>query len=261
MHALRWVTSLLFLAATPALCAEYHVFLDGCGEDEFFSMCFKPGELTINVGDVVTFHNNLVSRADGWREESGHNVAAYDRSFRCARGCDDQGGDGSPSATAWTFSRRFATPGHFAYQDQAGLTSGVIIVRAAPTFAIAPGITGAWFDPAQDGHGLFLEVLSRNRFLAWWFAFDPADGEQAWFFGVGSYQGATASITQAQRITGGRWIPHFDPARLAIDQWGSLDFTFTDCNHGRVDFNAVAGFGSGSMHLTRLTLPSGLSCR
>ena len=25
--------------------------------------------------------------------------------------------------------------------------------------AIGPGFTGAWFDPAQSGHGLFIEIL------------------------------------------------------------------------------------------------------
>src|SRR5258707_10830721 len=33
-------------------------------------------------------------------------------------------------------------------------------VQSAPPFAIDPGITGAWYDPSQSGHGLFIEVLS-----------------------------------------------------------------------------------------------------
>ena len=39
---------------------------------------------------------------------------------------------------------------------------------------IHPGFTGSWYDPAQVGHGLFVEVLPDNRFLAAWFTFDPA---------------------------------------------------------------------------------------
>jgi hypothetical protein len=43
--------------------------------------------------------------------------------------------------------------------------------------------------------------------------------------------------------------------------WGTLTFTFTDCNSGRVDFTStVPGYGNGSMNLTRLTLPDGLTC-
>jgi hypothetical protein len=66
---------------------------------------------------------------------------------------------------------------------------------ALAQFAIGPGITGAWYDPLQSGHGLFIEVLPDNRFYASWFAFDPAGAQQAWFTGVGTYEGNTASIT------------------------------------------------------------------
>ena len=126
--------------------------------------------------------------------------------------------------------------------------------------AIGPGITGAWFDPAQSGHGLFIEILNDNRFLAWWFAFNPAGTEQSWFGGVGTYSGNTATITDEYQTIGGRWIPNFDPSRIVNSAWGTLTITFTDCNHGRVDFNSVAGYGTGSMNLTRLTQPAGLSC-
>jgi hypothetical protein len=126
--------------------------------------------------------------------------------------------------------------------------------------AIGPGITGAWFDPAQSGHGLFVEVLTNNRFLAWWFAFNPSGTEQTWFGGVGTYRGNTATITEVYETFGGRFIPNFDSSRITNVAWGSLTFTFSDCNHGRVDFSSVSGYGSGSMSLTRLTQPAGLSC-
>ena len=62
------------------------------------------------------------------------------------------------------------------------------------------------------------------------------------------------------QATGGRWIPNFDPGRVVNSPWGTLTFTFADCNHGRVDFNSTTGYGSGSMNLTRLTQPVGLTC-
>lgn len=126
--------------------------------------------------------------------------------------------------------------------------------------AIGPGITGAWFDPAQSGHGLFIEVLNDNRFLAWWFAFNPAGTEQSWFGGVGTYSGNAATITDEYPAIGGRWIPNFDPSRIVNSAWGTRTIAFTDCNHGRVDFNSVAGYGTGSMNLVLMTQPAGLSC-
>ena len=131
---------------------------------------------------------------------------------------------------------------------------------ALPLGTIGPGFTGAWYDPAQGGHGLFVQVLNDNRLLAWWFTFNPTGTEQAWFGGVGTYSGNTATITAVNETTGGRWIPNFDPSRIVNNPWGTLTFTFADCNHGKVDFSSVAGYGTGSMNLTRLTQPAGLIC-
>jgi hypothetical protein len=145
------------------------------------------------------------------------------------------------------------------------LVFGLIVASAAdaqggPPFVIGPGITGAWYDPAQSGHGLFIEVLPGSRFYASWFAFDPTGSQQAWFTGVGTYSGSTASITAVELPTGGRWIPNFDPNQIVRNAWGTLTFTFTDCNHGMVAFDSVIGYGAGSMNLTRLTQPVGLNC-
>lgn len=125
---------------------------------------------------------------------------------------------------------------------------------------IGPVTTGSWYDPAQSGHGLMLEVLPQNRIAAIWFAFDPA-GNQAWFSGLGSYSGNTAIIDAVVRPTGGRWIPNFSNAAITKQNWGSLKLIFSDCNHGKVEFSSGIGFGSGSMDLTRLTLPAGLACK
>ncbi len=144
-----------------------------------------------------------------------------------------------------------------------GLVAQPITTVATPTstFAIGSGITGSWYDPAQSGHGLVVEVLPDQRFLAAWFAFDPTGTQQAWFMGTGTYSGSTATVASVVQPVGGRWIPNFDPAAVVNRPWGTLTFTFTDCNHGRVDFSStVPGYGGGSMNLTRLTRPAGLGC-
>lgn len=129
-----------------------------------------------------------------------------------------------------------------------------------PSGTIGPGYTGAWFDPAQNGHGLLVEVLPDSKFLAAWFTFNPAGTQQSWFLGVGTYSGDTATVSAVYQPTGGRWIPNFDPSHIANNPWGTLKFTFTDCNHGKVEFASTAGYGAGSMNLTRLTQPAGLTC-
>src|SRR5690242_3806954 len=82
--------------------------------------------------------------------------------------------------------------------------------------AIGPEYTGAWFDPAQSGHGLFIEILPDNNIQAAWFTFNPEGTEQAWFLGVGTYAGNSASIPVTQP-TGGRWIPNFDPSLVVAN--------------------------------------------
>jgi hypothetical protein len=144
--------------------------------------------------------------------------------------------------------------------DVSALMSAELYAIAPAPGAIGPGFTGAWYDPAQSGHGIFAQILSDQRFYAAWFAFNPAGTEQAWFAGVGTYSGNTATITAVEQPTGGRWIPNFDPNQIARNAWGTLTFTFTDCNHGTVDFSSVLGYGAGSMNLTRLTQPAGLIC-
>jgi N-acetylneuraminic acid mutarotase len=128
-----------------------------------------------------------------------------------------------------------------------------------PSFEIGAGLSGAWHDPAQSGHGLFIEVLRDNRLFAAWLAFDPAGTSQAWFVGLGTYSGDTATITDVDMPTGGRWVPNFNSSSVVHNPWGTLTFRFTDCNHGSVSFNSPS-FGVGSMSLTRLTQPLSSSC-
>lgn len=220
--------------------------------------CFDPITLPIAVGDSVTFFVYADTFGTG-----PHNVVADDGSFRCALGCDGKGGDGTPRdyKSQWRFTLTFDKPGIVSYHDEASKAYGAIIVQGSPGFAIGPGMTGSWYDPDQSGHGLFVEVLPGNRLLAAWFTFTPYTTAQSWFTGVGTYLGNTATITDVELPTGGRWIPNFDPGQVRLNQWGSLQFFFADCNHGWVDFDSVYGYGtSGGMKLTRLTQPIGLRC-
>ena len=141
-----------------------------------------------------------------------------------------------------------------------GMKGTLNVKDASSTTTIGPGFTGLWYDPAQSGHGIFVQVLPENRFLAWWFAFNPEGTQQSWFGGIGTYAGDTATITDFQIATGGRWIPNFDPSKIVRTSWGSLTFKFSDCNNGHVDFNAQLGYGANGMKLSRLTQPAGLTC-
>jgi hypothetical protein len=131
-------------------------------------------------------------------------------------------------------------------------------VGLASTVPITSAFTGTWYDPNQSGHGLILEVLSDQRMLAFWFTFDPT-GNQAWFGDVGTIDGDVATI-HAEAVHGGTWIPNFNAGNVSRSQWGDLVISFSDCDHGRVDFDTPYGYGAGHMDLTRLTMPAGVAC-
>ena len=102
------------------------------------------------------------------------------------------------------------------------LNSAELYQTVIPPGTIGGGFTGAWYDPAQSGHGLLIEVLNDNRFYATWVAFNPEGTQQSWFTGVGTYSGNTATITNVGLPTGGRWIPNFEPSRVVPNPWGTL---------------------------------------
>lgn len=250
---------LLLLACTQVRAADIRVSVGGTydsGGYTYPQLNFSPRTINANVGDTVTFVN-----AGGT-----HNVAADDGSFRCANGCDGSGGDGNPNGSNWSSTITLTAAGtigfHCEVHGAMGMTGTINVAGAGTTnVPITPGFSGTWYDPAQSGHGIFIEVLANNQFLAWWFTFS-SDGQQAWFGNVGTIDPATNTGTlNAVQTEGGRWIPNFDPANVTQAPWGTLTFSFTDCDHGRVDFDSsVAGYGTGHMDLSRLTHIGGLAC-
>lgn len=134
--------------------------------------------------------------------------------------------------------------------------------RAAAAFTIGPGISGNWYDPAQNGHGFQFEVLKSapDVVTVFWFTFDAA-GNQVWLSGAGRIEG-NRLVVQTLRQTNGRFPPHFDSTTLTPLNWGTLTFTFADCTHARVDWTSVdpAFSASGTMQLEQLTQIAGTSC-
>jgi plastocyanin len=68
-------------------------------------MSFSPPTITIAVGDTIKFinHGGL------------HNAKANDNSFRCANGCDADGGNGAASYNLWVATHTFLTTGTIGY--------------------------------------------------------------------------------------------------------------------------------------------------
>ena len=70
------------------------------------SETFSPANVTINVGDTITF---------SYKGGSMPHNAVSKNLFRCAQGCDGAGGDGDASSSSWTSVVTLTTAGTFNY--------------------------------------------------------------------------------------------------------------------------------------------------
>jgi plastocyanin len=251
---------LLLFGAVSASAASHTVTVGGISTDPYggssATLAFNPRNLTIAVGDTVTFHNS----------GGTHNVHADDESFHCARGCAGAGGDATPSDDGWSSTVTFTHAGTVGYHcdvHQAMGMTGTITVQGTTSgnVPIGNGFTGSWVNPAGQ-LGLGIEVLAGGNLVVEGYTYAPAGG-QIWIGGVGAIvDGDHAPITVTTIIgPGGRFPPNFDGTQTTNTVWGTLNFTFTDCNNGAVAWSSVLpGYGSGSMPIVRLTQPAGLTC-
>jgi hypothetical protein len=151
------------LVALPASAARYSVYVYdyvGCVADHG---CFYPNPITIRAGDSIGFG---VDCEFGYCDRPGayrHNVVADDGSFRCARGCDDDGGDGTPVVLdqMWGFVRAFNTPGLVRYHDEVSGASGLIVVLGGPDSRVVEYFNpdlGTYFITSDVGEQAYIDV-------------------------------------------------------------------------------------------------------
>jgi hypothetical protein len=129
------------------------------------------------------------------------------------------------------------------------------------TFAIGGGISGSWYDPLQSGHGFLIEVIKdSDQAQIVWFAFDN-DGRQAWISAIGPIEDNRIRAP-ALHVEGGRFPPNFRASDVERNPWGTLEFTFSDCDHASMTWstNDPDFTPAGSMSLQRLTQIEGTSC-
>jgi hypothetical protein len=131
-----------------------------------------------------------------------------------------------------------------------------------PPIPIGGYTSGNWYNPNQAGHGFQLEAATNNVMVAIWFVYTPDGSGQNWIYAQGSYDATKNTATlPAELLTGARFPPNFKPTDVATTTWGTLTFTFTDCNNGTAAWNSVLpGYGAGSVPIVRLTQVGGTSC-
>lgn len=120
--------------------------------------------------------------------------------------------------------------------------------------------SGAWYVASRSGEGWMVEELADGRAVVYWFTYD-AEGRQAWTIGVGTRSGNRIDIVD-NIITGGtRFGSGFNAAAVQRSRWGSLTFTFSNCNSIEARYTSVlSGYGSATRTGSLLTSLGGAAC-
>lgn len=133
------------------------------------------------------------------------------------------------------------------------------------SYRIGADLSGAYYDPAQDGHGWFIEATEADgvtSVVATWYTY--LNGEQVWL--VGSAEASGNRVRIPMSITrGGQFPPQYNPAEVSLEPWGEVTLSFDTADQGSASWTSTrAGYGNGSMPLRRLSRPAsggaGLAC-
>jgi plastocyanin len=255
MSATRTESIMRMRTAFPVLC----LLFAGLAQAENHTVTvssnrFSPAQLTINVGDTVTFTN-----AGGF-----HNASADDGSFRCAQGCDGVGnGNGNPSNNTWSATVSFDAPGVHPYRCEVhgdmGMTGTITVEGTAPpAFTMNQhGIAGSWANAATESQGVVMDVFpdfyaaGTGLLFGGWFTFDTtAAGGLRWYTVQGQVGNDDSATMAVYQTLGGS----FDSAQATTTHpVGEVTFHFDDCDHASLDYSFTDGSGRhGTIPLTRL---------
>ena len=123
-------------------------------------------------------------------------------------------------------------------------------------------LSGSWYNPSQDGHGLSVEILPDDRAVIYWFAYHP-DGSPTFIIAIGENTGN--KVTADAYYNSGMKFGEFNPADRTQVPWGSISLTFHSCSSATLQYDSTIEhngepYGSGSIALTRLASIDGLQC-
>jgi hypothetical protein len=142
------------------------------------------------------------------------------------------------------------------------------IARAEGGTTIQGGHSGGWYNMAQSGHGVFAEVIDQassptgKRMVVAWYAY--FNNRQIWILAVGDVLQASdgqAAYMTAYIYEGNAFPPTYNPNLTQEIIWGEITMYFIGCDDAVLEWDSViAGYGSGSLQVQRLTTISGSTC-
>ena len=120
--------------------------------------------------------------------------------------------------------------------------------------------SGAYYDFAHSGEGIFVEVLTDGTVVVIWYTFDPL-GNHMWILGTGTLEGNKV-IIEARYPTGfTRFGALFDKNEIVMSDWGRFTLEFTGCHTLLFSYKSdIDAYGEGHYNYTRLTQLAGTGC-
>lgn len=126
-----------------------------------------------------------------------------------------------------------------------------------PPFAITPGISAAWVDPALSKEGFVIEILPENQAVLFWFTYDK-EGNQDWYIAVGRIKGRRIFFDRLLSVSGPVFGVDEGEEPVVEEVVGRAAFTWTGCDSGFMDWEI--GEEMGHQLLVRLTRMMGAAC-
>jgi len=155
--------------------------------------------------------------------------------------------------------------GHFSdLLVNASRLSTIVDCNAVNKGASVAGRSGAFFDPARNGEGIFTQWLTNGSVVVIWYTYD-SQGNRLWII-----NDAARTTVSGNKVTATMLFPSsttsfgagFDPSEVVLSDWGTVTLDYqAGCNALTFGYNSsVSGFGAGSFNYVRLTTLSGTSC-
>jgi hypothetical protein len=122
------------------------------------------------------------------------------------------------------------------------------------------GITGSWYNPALNGQGWVIEMISTGQFLFYFYGYEDS-GDQLWLLGTAANTGSSTITADVLRFSGVGFGGNFDPSSQSSESVGSMVFDFSDCNNANVSFTSTdSGRDDFSTSAQRITSVASVDC-
>ncbi len=139
-----------------------------------------------------------------------------------------------------------------------------LLLLALPALAsatrIESGHSAMWINPSRAGEGWVLEIMANDKAALYWYTADD-EGAPRWIIGTGNIvRGEDDKIVFTRLVTGhgGRFANDVPASDVTLVGVGNAEMRFSDCNHGKISFDA---YGKEATYpLIRLSRTMGAGC-